>query len=118
MDWSVCVFHQGSTTIATLNCLPAIIQTALNWLLAFAGVVALFFILLSGFKFITSGGDAKQADSARKTLTYAILGLVLILLSFAIVNLIANITSSNLKFTLPGSGGYVQCKGSCVRQDY
>jgi len=42
--------------------------------------------------FLTSGGDQKRVESAKKTMTFAILGIVLIFLSFAIINLIAYVT--------------------------
>lgn len=81
--------------IASLSCIPFIIQNIIFWLLVFAGTVALILVIIAGIKFITSGGDAKQAEGARKTLTFAILGLVLILFSFAILNFIAKTTGIN-----------------------
>lgn len=80
--------------VATLNCIPAVFQNVLNFAFIFAGIAALFFVFFAGFKFLTSGGDAKQVEGARKTLTYAIIGLVVILLSFAIINLISQITDA------------------------
>ena len=81
-----------SHVIATFNCIPIVFKNIVNAALVFAGVVAVFFIIFSGIKFITSGGDPKGVDAARKTLTFAIVGLVIILLSFFIINLIAYIT--------------------------
>lgn len=86
--WGKCV-EQG---VATLNCIGPLFQNVLGALLSFSGVVALFLIILSGIKFITSGGDAKQVEGARKTLTYAVIGLVVIFLSFFILNIISTIT--------------------------
>lgn len=80
--------------VATLQCLPFVFQNVVNAALALGGVVAVFMILLSGYKYINSGGDPKQADSARNTLTYAIIGLILVLLSFFIVNVIAGLTGA------------------------
>ena len=77
---------------ATISCFPIIIGNVIYWLLILAGIVALAFIILSGFKFLTSGGDPKQAEGARKTLTYAVIGLVLVLLSFGIVRVIGQVT--------------------------
>ena len=79
--------------VATLNCLPNLFSNVLNALLAFSGVAALFFIILSGIKLTTSGGDPKQIEGARQTLTYAIIGLLVILLSFFIINLISTVTN-------------------------
>lgn len=80
----------GAKDVATLKCIPAIFQLVLNFIFGFAGTVALFFVFFAGFKFLTSGGDPKQVEGARKTLTYAIIGLVVIILSFAIINFIAH----------------------------
>lgn len=77
---------------AKLSCIPAVFQNIVTAALVFAGVVALFMIVFAGIKFITSGGDPKQVEGARHTLTWAVIGLILILLSFFIINLIANIT--------------------------
>lgn len=82
----------GFTEVATLTCLPAVFKNLVTAVLVFAGIVALFLIIFSGIKFITSGGDPKQVEGAKNTLTYAIIGLVVILLSFFIINLIAAIT--------------------------
>ena len=88
MPWDKCL----EKDVATLNCIPIVFSNILNWALAFAGVVALFLIIFSGIKFITSGGDPKQVEGARKTLTYAIIGLLIILFSFFILNLISYVT--------------------------
>lgn len=58
----------------------------------FAAVVAVFFIVWSGIKLVTSGGDQQKVESAKKTLTFAIGGLIFILASFLIMNFIAQFT--------------------------
>ena len=79
-------------TPASLACIPAVFANIISALLTLAGVVAVFFIIIGGFKLINSGGDPKQLDSARKTLVYAVLGLALVFLSFLIVRTIAYVT--------------------------
>jgi hypothetical protein len=92
MDWSQCT--RGSDQVATLQCLPVIFGFAINWLLIFAGVIALIIVILSGIKYITAGGDQKKLDTAKRTLTYALLGLILIFISFLIITLIGYITGA------------------------
>ncbi len=88
-----CLFNQNDpNSPATLNCITAVFQNIVNYMLIFAGIVALFFVIISGIKFLTSGGDPKQVEGAKQTMTYAIIGLIVILLSFAILNLISDIT--------------------------
>ena len=91
MDWGSCV-HGG---VATLSCLPVVFNNVVNWAIALAGLAAVFFIIFSGIKFLTSGGDPKQVEGARKTLTYAIAGLLIVFTSFAIIKLIGTITGAN-----------------------
>ncbi len=81
--------------VATLRCVPIIFQNVVTALLMFAGAVALFLIIYSGIKLVTSGGDPKQVEAARKIMTYAIIGTVVVLLSFAIVYFIGYITGSS-----------------------
>lgn len=95
MDWNDIVKDCVVNDVATLNCLPAVFQNVVTAALIFAGVAAVFFIIFSGVKFITSGGDPKKIEAARHTIMYAILGLIIILLSFLIINLIGFVTGAN-----------------------
>jgi hypothetical protein len=49
-------------------------------------------LIMGGFKFITAGGDPKAIEGAKKTLTYAIMGIVLVALSFLILQFISTFT--------------------------
>lgn len=90
MPWpTICLSPEG---VATLSCIPFVFQNIVNWALIFAAVVAIFLIMFSGIKFLRSGGQEKLVEDARNTLTYAIIGLVVILLSFLIINVISDIT--------------------------
>lgn len=77
--------------VGLLTCIPYLFENVVTAAFLFAGIIALIFIVLSGIKFLTSGGDPKQLEGAKNTLTYAILGFILILLSFAILNFISQI---------------------------
>lgn len=85
--------YAPGTTVATLDCIFPLITNVIYWLILFSGTVALVMIIVSGIRFITSGGDAKTVESAKKGLTYAILGLLLVFLSFFILNTVAYITN-------------------------
>jgi len=59
-------------------------------LLPLVGLVSVAFIIIGGFQYITSGGNEEQAEAGKKTLTNAIIGLVVVILSYIIVVVIIN----------------------------
>lgn len=64
------------------------INTAINVVLGMIGVVAVVMIIIGGIQFVTSQGDAARAAKARNTILYSIIGLIVALLAFAIVNFV------------------------------
>ena len=61
---------------------------AINLLSLIAGVAAVIMIIISGLKFITAQGDAGNVATARSTLIYAIVGLVIVALAQFIVHFV------------------------------
>lgn len=62
-----------------------------NWLLATGGAVALLAIIISGIKYILAASQAGDVAAAKQSLTYAIIGLVILLMTYAIVNTILSV---------------------------
>lgn len=58
--------------------LETIIKNILNFLSAIIGIVAVIMVMVAGFKYITAGGDSGNVSSAKSTLTYAIVGLIIV----------------------------------------
>mgnify|MGYP007060687272 CR=1 FL=1 len=71
--------------------LRAIIVKVINYFLGFLGLVAVIMIIYGGFTYVTAAGKQEAVDSAKKTILYAIVGIVIILLSFAIVNTVVGV---------------------------
>lgn len=59
-------------------------------LLAIAGLIAVLFLIVGGFRYITAGGNEETTEAAKKTITNSIIGIVVIILSFVIVRVISN----------------------------
>lgn len=110
--FSSCQFASANDgPILTLSCIFPLIANIIYWALGFSGTIALFMIIFAGYQMLFSGGDPKAVDGARKTLTYAILGLFLIFFSFLILNTIATVTGVLcLGNILHGSFGFTSCK--------
>lgn len=59
-----------------------------NVILYIAGVIAVIMLIVGGIKYVVSGGDSKKVTDAKNTVLYAIIGLVICFLAFAIVNFV------------------------------
>ncbi|KKR43388.1 hypothetical protein A2434_03280 [Candidatus Woesebacteria bacterium RIFOXYC1_FULL_41_14] len=94
----------NTDNVATIAGLGDVFKSIVSYALGFAGIVLLVLLLVGGFRFITSGGDPKAVEGAKKTLTSAIIGLVVILVSYLILVLIKRITGvdvTNFSISLP-----------------
>ena len=65
-----------------------IIRTVLNILTFIVGIVAVIMVIIGGFKYIISSGDANNVSSAKNTILYAIIGLVIVALAQVIVRFV------------------------------
>lgn len=82
--------------VPTLKGLEVIFNNVVSVVLGFAAIVLFIMFLSGGFKYITAGGDPKGVEEAKKTLTYAIAGMVLLAASFLILSFIGNFTVVNV----------------------
>jgi hypothetical protein len=60
----------------------------IQWALGFLGLVAVIFIIYGGFIWMTAAGNEEKVMQAKKTLTSAATGLVIILLAWALVTFV------------------------------
>lgn len=61
---------------------------ATNWLLGFVTMIAVLVIIWGGVNYIGSVGDEERVRTAKKTITYGIIGVVIAGFAYAIVNVI------------------------------
>lgn len=66
------------------------VQRVLDWFVAFSAILAVGFIVYSGIQFMTSAGDADKMASARKMLTAAVVGMIIVFLSRVILQFFVN----------------------------
>lgn len=62
------------------------IGNVVNVLLYFVGAIAVIIMIWGGFQYITSSGDSQKATTAKNTIMYAVIGIVVVVMSYAIVN--------------------------------
>jgi len=82
--------HTTSTDATTVRGtdLMSTLQTIINVVLGIIGFVAVAMIIVGGVQYTTSAGDATKVTKAKNTILYGVVGLVIALLAFAIVNFI------------------------------
>ena len=68
-----------------------------NTILYIVGIVAVIMLIIGGIKYVVSGGDSKKVTDAKNTVLYAIIGLVIAFLAFAIVNFVISALPSLTK---------------------
>lgn len=64
------------------------IKAITNAMLIAIGVISVIMIVIGGIRYTVSGGDEKGTKGAKDTILYSIVGLVVALLAFAIVNFV------------------------------
>lgn len=68
----------------------SIVATVINILSFVIGIAAVVMIMIGGFKYITASGDSSNIQSAKNTILYAIIGLVVVATAQVIVRFVLN----------------------------
>jgi len=85
----------GNNDGATTD-LPALIELATGTMLYILGAICVIMIIYGGFKYVTSSGDSSKVTAAKNTILYAVIGLIIALLAYAIIGFVID--------TLQGTG--------------
>lgn len=78
----------SGTANADGNKLNDLITDIINVFSVIVGIVAVVMLIFGGFRYVTSGGDSGKITSAKNTIVYAIVGLVIVALSQAVVQFV------------------------------
>lgn len=66
------------------------VTTIINYFLGFLGIVAVAFLIYGGVLMVTSAGNEEGVGKAKKIITYAVIGIVIIMLSYTIVTFVTS----------------------------
>jgi len=78
----------GLTDANLINVVLRVVQ----WILGVLPLVAVIFLILGGFQWLTSAGDEERVERAKRTISAAVIGLVIVLLAWAIVEFFVRTT--------------------------
>jgi hypothetical protein len=88
------VIKQGANAACGTSCntstVPVVFGKIADALVFLVGAVSVIMIILGGFRYVISNGDAKRVAAAKDTIMYAVIGLVVAIVAFAIVRFVAN----------------------------
>lgn len=66
----------------------SMMKIIINTLLYIIGIIAIIMIIVGGIRYVLSGGNASQVKEAKDTVLYSVIGLIVAIMSFAIVNFV------------------------------
>jgi cytochrome bd-type quinol oxidase subunit 2 len=88
--------------VATFQSLESVFQNVVQALTALVGITVFIMFVIGGFNFLFAGGDQKKLEKARGTMTYAIIGVVVIVCAYLILLVVRAISGVDVtKFTVP-----------------
>ena len=91
----VCIPNTTMGGIAGSSDWKTLAVNIINILLYIAGTIAVVFVIIGGYLYVTSGGNEEQAEKGKKTLINAILGVVVIVLSYVVINVLVNLLTTS-----------------------
>lgn len=74
--------------IVGIDNIISVVRNAIRFVLLVAFILAFVFLIIGGIRWITAGGDEKAVGSARGMITAALIGLVVVLVSYALIVLV------------------------------
>jgi hypothetical protein len=72
------------------------VTSIVNTVLSFLALIAVVFVIVGGFRILTAGGNEENVTKGRKTIIYAIIGLVVIFFSKIIVGFFTDVISESV----------------------
>lgn len=98
-----------SSDTANTNCssngtrsINNILAVVINILSIIVGVAAVIMIIIGGFNYVTSSGESSNTASAKNTIIYALVGLVIVVLAQVLVHFVLTKTTAATMCTVPG----------------
>lgn len=78
----------GYDSLAGKYSATGVIVEIINIILWIVGLLAVLFVVIGGVRYITAHGNEEQAEDAKKTITQAVVGIIIVVLSFVIIRVI------------------------------
>lgn len=98
--WRLCI--DRTYEVVTIQCLVPLFGNIIIALVQISGVALFIMFIVAGYNFLMSGGNPKQLEKAKNTLTYAIIGVIIIVSGYLILLIIRQLTGVDVtRFEIP-----------------
>jgi len=85
----------GSGGLTSSQDLTGLIINIIRIMLFFAGAIAVVFVIIGGYFYMTAQGNEEQAEKGKKTLINAAIGIIVIILSYVIISVVVNLVTGS-----------------------
>lgn len=82
--------------LPAFNDLNTIVSKLLPVVISLSGLAAFAFLIMGGIKYISAGGDEKALGDAKKTITNALVGLLIVFVAFWIIRILETVLGLNI----------------------
>lgn len=105
VEWTGVCVGGAEGDVATIQGLECLIANVFTVIISLIGLAAFVMLLVGAMRWLLSGGNSSNLDKAKNTMTYALIGIVVSLSAFIVLNLIAGFTGVQdiRKFEIPTS---------------
>ena len=87
-ETEACKQQGGKQGCESGGAITQVFRTVANILLFLVGAVAVIMLIIGGFRYVASNGDAAATKGAKDTIMYAIIGIIVAFLAYAAVNFV------------------------------
>lgn len=85
-----CLF-EGENTLAGSKTFGGLVGLILNILVLVVGSISVLFLIIGGFRYLTAAGNEETAEQAKGTMKHAIVGLIIVIMSFAVIYIVTQV---------------------------
>jgi TRAP-type C4-dicarboxylate transport system permease small subunit len=90
----IAISQTAFAATADVSSVQSFIKSVIQAIAGLAGMVATGFFVMGGFSYITSSGNPQHLERAKRTITYAALGLVITIAAFVISDIVTNLATN------------------------
>jgi multisubunit Na+/H+ antiporter MnhB subunit len=89
---------KGTDQVTNMFGATGIFNTITNIMLFLVGAISVLMIIIGGFRYVVSGGNSTSVSAAKNTILYAVIGIIVAILAYAVINFV-------ISSFAPGTGG-------------